>query len=241
MKIEFQAWEEEIEVSGIVEMLLITEASEPQDILNEGRLHLSKMKIILELAGGSRLLGLPITEEVVEIFPDWHWNRNMNSVLAATESTLDLQPLHTDDFFKTIRPVIESTQTITSAQRSQIAIASSWYWKAESEADPINRYIEYWIAIEALEMPNTTNVRPIRSRLEEITGFESDKWKPIIGTLFSIRSDLVHGKIREVSPDNLKQIRCLLLALLYFRLFGQKDHEAVSMFVSLSGISKEAS
>jgi hypothetical protein len=118
MKFEFQAWEEEIEDSGIVEMLLITEASDPQEILNEGRLHLSKIKIILELAGGSRLLGLPITEEVVEIFPDWHWNRNMSSVLAATESTLDLQPLDTKEFFKVIRPVIEDTTDYFGSKKS---------------------------------------------------------------------------------------------------------------------------
>jgi hypothetical protein len=90
-------------------------------------------------------------------------------------------------------------------------------------------------------MLNTTNIRPILNRLEEITGYVSNNWKPVIGKLFGIRSDLVHGKVREVDSGTLEQLRYLLLALLYYRLFGKKDHKAISKFVSLSGISKVAS
>lgn len=234
MKFKFQAWDDEIDDSGIVEILLITDAQQPQQILNEGRLHLSKMKVILELAGSQKLLGIPVAEEVVEIFPDWYWNRNMSSLLVGTESELNLERLNTEEFLEKIKPAIESTQTISEEKRRQIAFASSWYWKAESEADPINRFIEYWVAIESLEMPNSTNIRPIRQRLALITGDPEEKWAELVGRLASLRSELIHGRTHEMAPEKIELIRYLLLTLLYFRLFRDNNHEVIQRFKKLS-------
>lgn len=234
MKFEFQAWEEEIDDSGLVEILLLTESTVPQDILNEGRLHVTKLKTIIELAGGNRVLGLPIAEEVVEIFPDWRWNRNMSSTLVGTESELDMQRLNTEEFLQKIRSAIELTQSVGAEERRRVAVASTWYWKAESEADPINRFIEYWIGVEALEMPNTTNVRPVRERLAVITGKPADEWSVIVGKLFGLRSDLVHGKLRDVSKEHLEVLRYLLLTLFQGRLFPGIEDEVVTRFVALS-------
>lgn len=236
MKFEYKAWEKEIPKSGLVEFLYFTEASKPEDVLSEGRLQIDKLKVILELAAGTRLLGVPLAEEVVEIFPDWHWNRNMSSLSVASESELNMERLNTEEFVHEIKLAIESTQVPVQAERRRIAVAANWYWKAESELDYVNRFIEYWIGVEALEMPNTTNIRPVKKRLEEITGIEEDKWSEPVGKLFGLRSELVHGKQRNVSKNEIQMLRYLLLTLFQGRLFPGTQHEVIEKLKESSGL-----
>ncbi len=224
MKFNFKAWEKEIDTSGLVEMLLITEATEPQAILQEGQLSLAKLKTVLQIAGGQRVLGLPITEEVVEIFSDWHWNRNMSSLSVGTESELNLEQLNTKEFFKVVQPAIELTQQMGKEERLRVSVASQWYWKADSERDSTNRFIEYWVAIEALEMPNSTNIRPVKERLAKLTGTGTDFWNDVVGKLYGLRSKLVHGKLAQVEDEQLAYLKKVIEALLCGRLFpGQKN------------------
>lgn len=234
----FRAWEEEIDTSGLIEILLLTDSDKPEDIVNEGRMHLGKMKVVIELTGGERVLGVPIAEEVVEIFPDWEWNRNMSSFLLASESELNLERLNTEEFFAKIKPALELTQELSEEHRKRLAMASSWYWKGESELDPVNRFIEYWVSVESLEMPNTTNVRPVRERLESITGIKQEDWKDFVGRLKGIRSKLVHGEINEVPIEKVEQLRFLVLALMHGRLFPGEDNEVITRLLQLSGLKQ---
>jgi hypothetical protein len=235
MKFEFKAWEKEIDTSGLIEMLLITETEEPQAILQEGQLSLSKLKTVLEIAGGQRVLGLPIAEEVVEIFDDWHWNRNMSSLSVGTESELNLGQLDTKEFFKVVQPAIELTQNMDKEERLRVSVASQWYWKADAERDSTNRFIEYWVAVEALEMPNSTNVKPVKEQLAKLTGTDVDFWNGVIGKLFGLRSKLVHGKLAQVENEQLACLRKVIEVLLCGRLFPGQKNKMYEELVSLVG------
>lgn len=233
MKFEFKAWEKEIGTSGLIEMLLITDAQEPQVILQEGKLSLSKLKTILEIAGGQRVLGLPIAEEVVEIFDDWHWNRNMSSLSVGTESELNLEQLDTKEFLKIIQPAIEFTQDMDKEEQQRVAVASQWYWKADAERDSINRFIEYWVAVEALEMPNSTNIKPVKEQLAKLTGTDVDYWSEAVGKLFNLRSKLVHGKLAQVENEQLARLKKIIEVLLCGRLFPEKKNKIYKELVLL--------
>lgn len=240
MKFTFKAWEEEIDTSGLVEMLLITDAKEPQAILQEGQFSLSKLKTVLEIAGGQRVLGIPITEEVVEIFDDWHWNRNMSSLSVGTESELNLEQLNTADFFKLVQPAINLTQEMNTEERRRLSVASQWYWKADAESDPANRFIEYWTAVEALEMPSSTNIKPVKERLAKLTRTDVDFWNEIIGKLYGLRSKLVHGKLAQVEDEHLAHLRKVIEVLLCGRLFPEQENKIYEELVVLMGGRTEA-
>lgn len=235
MKFEFKAWEEEIDTSGLIEMLLITDAKEPQAILQEGQLSLSKLKTVLEIAGGQRILGMPIAEEVVEIFDDWHWNRNMSSLSVGTESELNLEQLNTKDFFKLVQPAIDLTQEMGAEERRRVAVASQWYWKADAERDSTNRFIEYWIAVEALEMPNSTNIKPVKEQLAKLTRTDVDFWNETVGKLYGLRSKLVHGKLARVEDKHLMHLRKVIEVLLCGRLFPERENKMYEELVILVG------
>ncbi len=222
MKWEFNAWEKNLPKACFVEILLYTTASKPQKILEEGRRRTAGLKTILELAAGQRLLGVPIAEEVGEIFEDWHWNRNIGSVSVGSESQLDLKKIDNETIYPLIIDALTQTQKLNEKEKLRLRLASQWYWKTDGETDTVNAFIGTWIAIESIEMPNTTNISPIKERLALLTNTSTNIWKKPIGYLFGIRSKLVHGNISEVSVEHYKFLRQILQVLLEARLFNKE-------------------
>jgi len=223
MKWEFHAWEETLPKSGYLEILLYTEAKKPHEILEEGRHRTAGIKTILELAVGQRLLGLPIAEEAGEIFPDWHWNRNVGSISVGSESQLNLQSIENEIVYPLIIIALTKSQTLSEEDKARLRLASQWYWKADGETDLVSSFIDLWIAVEALEMPNTTNISPVKKRLSELTHTPIDIWQQPVGRLFGIRGDLVHGNILEVSKEYHNLLQLILQVLLEGRLFDKKE------------------
>jgi hypothetical protein len=234
MNWKFDAYEEEFPTSGIVELLLEMEDSKEENVIPKGRRRLSPILTILDLVYGERLVGALITEEVVELFQDGHWNRRIASPSVGSESQLDMEKIE-EPQIEQMRKSIEVYQDLGESDRKNIAIATDWFWKSEREPDQIDRFIQLWICLEALEMPNT-NIKPISKRLAIITSEDYNFWKEPVGRLFGRRSELVHGISSEVEEHEIIILRGIAKILLAYRLGEIKDVELIQKVVSLVDI-----
>lgn len=231
LKWEFDAYMKEFPMSGIVEMLLEVENSNEEDIISKGRRSVSPILTILDLVYGERLIGALITEEVVELFPDGHWNRKIISPSVGSESQLDMKKVENSQI-EQMKKSIDTYQDFGESGRKNTALATDWFWKSEREADRIDRFIQLWICLEALEMPNT-NIKPISEQLAIITTEDYSFWKEPIGRLFGKRSDLVHGNSNEVDEYEIVILRGMAKILLANRLGKIGNPELVQELISL--------
>jgi hypothetical protein len=231
LKWKFDAYIKEFPVSGIVEMLLELENLSENDVISEGRRRLSPILTILDLVYGERLIGALIAEEVVELFPDGHWNRNIISPSVGSESQLDMKKIENSQI-EQMKKSIESYQVLGGNDRKNIALATDWFWKSEREIDQINRFIQLWICLEALEMA-TTDIKPIAEQLATITTNGYSFWKEPIGRLFGKRSDLVHGKNNQVNEHEIIILRGIAKILLANRLGKIENSELIQEVIPL--------
>lgn len=231
MKWEFEAYTEEFPMSGIVEMLLEVDRSNEDDIISTGRRNLSPILTILDFVYGERLIGSLITEEVVELFPDGHWNRKIISPSVGSESQLHMKKTE-DSQFKQMKKSIEAYNGLRESVRKNVALATDWFWKSERESDRVDRFIQLWICLEALEML-TTDIKPISQQLEIISTENYDFWKIPVGRLFGKRSNLVHGNSVEVEEHEIIILRGIAKTLLANRLGKIENPELVQELISL--------
>lgn len=220
MSMEYDAYEDHLGHGAYVEFLLRTTATNSTDILNEGRQELASLKALLEFHAGPRLLGIPVAEEVGRVFDDWHWNRQIFAKTLQLESQLGMQPLHGERFLETVEPAIQAYLDADTDVRRRLTLASEWYWKADGESDLVSQFLELWFAIEALEMPDGTNIRPVRERLAQVTATNEALWRRPLGTLYGLRSRLVHGAVRGVTKSEVAMLRVIVEVLLEARLTG---------------------
>lgn len=231
LKWEFDAYTKEFPMSGIVEILLEVESPNENEIVSKGRRNVSPILTILDLVYGERLIGALITEEVVELFPDGHWNRKIISPSVGSESQLNMKMIENLQIDQ-MKKSIDTYQDFGKNDRRNTALATDWFWKSEREADQIDRFIQLWICLEALEMP-TTNIKPISEQLAIITTEDYDFWKEPIGRLFGKRSDLVHGNSNEVNEHEIIILRGIAKILLANRLGKIENPELVQELISL--------
>ena len=221
----FQAWEESLAKSCFIEIMIYTKATRPDEILEEGRRRTAAIKTILELSL-DRLIGVPITEEIGEIFKDWHWNRNVGSITVGSESQLNLQAIESKRIYPLIIEGVTQGMKVSDSEKIKIRLASLWFWKADKETDMVNAFISTWIAIEALEMKDSI-IAPVIDRLSIITKTAESLWKIPVGRLYGIRGGLVHGNISEVEKDNYEVLRLILRVLLEARLFSSHSKSSL--------------
>ena len=213
-RLAFAAWEENLGGLLYVEILyrLPDGADAAADSVRKaGRAAVAPLKTMLDLLFGPRLLGLPLLEEIGEIFDDWHWNRRLDSVSFSTELQLRPEILKAEDFVDRIRPPLEHNQANASEQR-RFRLASQWYWLADAELDPVNRLIQLWLVIESLEM-ETTNIAPVKAWLGTLLGGDPGA-ASFVGRLYGVRSALVHGNSSEVTTEQVQQVELLARSLL---------------------------
>jgi hypothetical protein len=212
---EMGGWQDEIQDAWYVEFVLINEEREPAARLAEGRSRLAPVKTMLDLHFGSRLLGVPLTEELGERHPDGHWARSLNSDLLGSESQLNVGAVDTDRLRVFAAGPLEQHLARSQADNLRLRLACDWYWSAASHRDAVREYLHLWFVIEALCMPDTTNIAPVRCALAAAVGGQPADWKQLVGRHFGRRSNLVHGNVpRHVEPEDLAQLRQLVEVLL---------------------------
>jgi len=88
--------------------------------------------------------------------------------------------------------------TLDSNKKAKICLAARWHYKGLKETHPVDEFLCYWIALEILAMPDTTNIRPIAQRLAKIYNLTEKELRErlSLGRLFDFRSKIVHEGYR---------------------------------------------
>jgi hypothetical protein len=232
---EFRAWEEQVEGVFFVELILYTTEESPDRRMAEGRRRLGYLKTLIELSLGPRVLGALLTEELGEVFPDGHFNRNLQSEQVANEWQMDLAAI--EDAKEWARHPLGTLITRPPEDRERLSLACDWYWRSTETADLVTEYLELWFVVEALAMPDTTDVRPVRERLAAAFGGNQSDWSELVGRHCGRRSNLVHGQARrEVNETDVEGLRDLVQALLELE-FGIENDERANRLRSAVGVS----
>jgi hypothetical protein len=228
--IHVKAHQTDTPVGNYVEILYVlgddTDSSY-EGMIAAGRAGIAPLLVMLDLMFGERMLGPQITEEVGEVFEDWHWNRMLGGRTIALESQARPNLLPAQDVWAALDPKLDAYLDLDDSSRQRLKIAGQWYWIAEAQADPVMSFISYWLVLESLELGENANIAPLRRRLATLIGVDEKLVKEPIGRLNGIRSGLIHGSMRSVSDHQLERVRVLATSILRHRTLGDLEAEDV--------------
>lgn len=110
--------------------------------------------------------------------------------------------------------------------QNRIRLSLRWFEAARHD-DDIDAFLKYWIAIETLAMPDTTNIKPINALLSEVYGLSNEKITETfhIGRLFNARGRIVHdGEQFRVSVFLILFMQALYVDVL-FKVIGLQSEK----------------
>jgi hypothetical protein len=232
---DFQAYEEEVPDVSYVEIIVRLDGlklDEPETLFGEGRMKVSPMRLLLDAIFGPRLIGSCLFEEVGCVFDDWHWNRWIGSARLAAESQVPPQIMTSTSIKSRLSIALDRYDTIDDVRKRKIRFASRWLWLAEEEPDRVNRFIQYWLVIESLEM-KTSHPGPAKKRLAKITGTPADISNNFIGRLLRLRGDLVHGDAMKVTETDLEGVSLAAKLFLSWHLMKAVPWEARRRLIAI--------
>lgn len=195
------------------------------EMLAAGRAGVSAITCMIDLVHGERILGPVLTEEIGEVFDDWHWNRLLGGRTISLESQAAMRHLDGQEFAEVVGNSIEAHLDRPERERNRLKIAAQWYWRADAEPERVQRYIAYWLCIEALELGENASIAPVKRAVAEILGVDQRLIGQAVGRMHGIRSGLVHGSIREVSSEAALNVERVAVALLERRALGRVSEE----------------
>lgn len=188
--------------------------------LAEGRARTAPLTAGLDLAFGERLLGPVLTEEVGELFPDGHWNRRLGGRTVAMEGQAELRQLHAHGIMQLVDVLVSRQVERKESERQRLRVASRWYWHADTEAEPVLKFIAYWTAIESLELGQNTNITPVKAAVARLLDVDRNLIAAQVGRVYGVRNRLLHGIERAASDHDLTTVRCIAESLLEEQLLG---------------------
>lgn len=116
-------------------------------------------------------------------------------------------------FIETARAVLVA---LPSENRNRIELALRWINAAVRDRG-VDAFLKYWMGVETLAMPNTTNIRPINESLARGYGLGIDQVRDefLVGRLYGRRNEIVHnGDMRPVDARVLMYLLALFIDLL---------------------------
>ncbi len=90
-------------------------------------------------------------------------------------------------------------------------------------------------------MAKTTDIRPVREKLGELTGAPQDDWQEPLGRLFGLRSRLVHGEADRVPADAATLVELIANTLLTARLLDRVPAALEADLFAASGLPRRDS
>lgn len=226
--VEVSAHTETTPPCNYLEILYILPEPEHQsyeDHLSVARARVAPLTAAIDVLYGERLLGPVITEEIGDVFDDWHWNRWLGGPTVGYEGQARIKHLDTRDFVAAIEPVLELQAARSEEARNRVRVASQWYWTADRESDPVMKFVASWLAIEALELGQNANIAPIKVAVAEILGVEQRIISEGIGRTYGLRNKLLHGVTRAVSTEDIARVDAVTRALIERHLLGDVTHD----------------
>jgi hypothetical protein len=235
---EFEGHEDEWHDVFYVEFLLHTTAESYIDRLAEGRRRLARLQTMLDLQFGPRLLGLQLAEELGRLFADGHVSREIASPRLGHEWQLDVAAIQPSEIEQWGTSGVESQMVLSEGDRQRLELACNWYWAAIHSVDPVNEYLQLFFVMEALWMPDTANVRPVRQQFAQALGGVERDWAQVVGHHAGRRSRLVHGNDdRTVDAEHVDELRDLVRAMLSIELGVPLDRPFVDRVKQRAGIA----
>lgn len=189
-------------------------------MLTAGRSAIATLAMTLDLLFGERIVGPVLAEEVGEVFDDWHWNRLLGGRHLSLESKAELKLIDGEQVAAALTTILDSSAERDEPARTRLRVASQWYWVAEGDADHVTSFIAYWLSLEALELGENVNIAPLRARIAELLAVDEDVVREPLGRLYGLRSGLVHGVVRDATPEDVKRVRDVAVALLEYHVRG---------------------
>lgn len=237
--IEIKAHQETFPSGNYVEVLCLLPEGVGEgyaERLAAGRAQAAPFTVLLDLLFGERLLGPVLTEEVGELFDDWHWNRQLGNRSVGLESQAKLEPLDGNAFLTKLTPLVDRFTTMNDETRQRVRMAAQWYWRAEIDPDDVLQFVSYWLVIEALELGEKANVSPVKLKMADILGVAPADVARQIGLLYSIRNKLLHGKLRVVPKDKVAMVRTVATALLEEHALGAVSEARTASLRTVLGL-----
>ncbi len=117
-------------------------------------------------------------------------------------------------------------------EKQRAALSLRWFAAAVHELDGIDSFLKYWIALETLAMPETSNIKPINQLLSAAYGIDiaAAQNKFAVGRLSGFRSRMVHhGQLAPVDAALLKYIEALYVDVLFAQLGLTIEHRTASV------------
>ncbi|MFD6141774.1 hypothetical protein [Promicromonospora sp. NPDC060271] len=223
--VEVEAHTETTPSANYVEVLYNLGAENGSHTFSEkmalGRAATAPLTAALDLVYGERLLGAVLTEEVGEVFPDWHWNRLLGGRNVAMEAQARFESLDAHAVASTLDSANKLQAVRDDEQRARLRIAAQWYWRADRDADTPLRFLSYWLCIEALELAgNEYRITPIKAAVAAVLGVQDSDVALGVVRISNLRNKIAHGKVRDVSAGDIERVRSVAEALLEARLLG---------------------
>ncbi|MCW2960813.1 MAG: hypothetical protein JWM90_1200 [Thermoleophilia bacterium] len=214
---EFNGWEDTVDNVFYAEFILATEATSAQGRIAEGQRRLASLKSMIDLRFGTRVLGVPLTEEVGELFGDGHFNRQIHSGELGGEHELDPHEISAADLMAAFDAHAAIRDGLGGKARRAFDVACEWYWTSIHEDDPVVAYIGLHVALEAVVGTQKHAAR----ELSRVTGKDEACCRQSLTEYKRHRNALVHGArggARDIEKGYLTSMRVVVEALLSDRL-----------------------
>lgn len=111
-----------------------------------------------------------------------------------------------------IEPVSKVINSLELQLQARVKLGLRWLDSAEHETNGIDEFLKLWFAIETISMPDSTDIKPLVTRLASIYTIKPHEAKELfgIGRIFGLRSNIVHNGliigIHQKLIDYLKAI-----------------------------------
>lgn len=131
-------------------------------------------------------------------------------------------PRVNEDTFNAVRNISEKIATLPIKEKIRTELSLRWFEAANREKSSVDAFIKYWIALETLAMPDTTNIKPINSALALIynESFQRIGERFLVGRLATLRGEIVHNGMQAALHGDVLRYMDHLYADILFHLLG---------------------
>jgi hypothetical protein len=104
---------------------------------------------------------------------------------------------------------------------NRIRLSLRWFEAAAHDAD-VDAFLKYWIALETLAMPDTTDIQPVNHSLASAYGCSMQEVGETyhIGRIFNLRSRIVHDGFNARIPSQLLEYVAAVYADVLSEILG---------------------
>ena len=142
-----------------------------------------------------------------------------------------------DQRLAAISAVRATIDGLDEEKKNRLLLSLRWFESATTGARSsaaVDVFLAYWIALEALAMPDDTNIRPLNEALGAIYGIDGGTARTqfLTGKLYGLRSAIVHdGKRATITAGILRYLESLYVDL-FFQEVGLPTERRAANFLA---------